>query len=401
MTDVPQSVTIVGASLAGHASARALRRHGFDGRITLVGEELVRPYDRPPLSKEFLAGTMTVAELSLEVEAEDLGAEWRLGRRAVALDPGTHSVTLDDGSVVHAEAVVVATGSRARRLAGAPPGVHTVRTLTDAEALRAELRPGARLVVVGAGFIGAEIASTAHYLGVDVTIVEAAPAPLAGPLGVAMGAAVATLHDGNGVRLHLGVPVGGFLGTERVTAVRLTDGTELAADVVVAGVGADPAVDWLDGSGLDISAGLVCSAAGATAAPGVFGVGDCSAWFDDVRGHPFRVEHWTDSRDRPVLATAALLGDSSAHSVRAPYFWSDQYGVRIQFAGRRRGDEEVVVEAGSPETADVLATYRRDGEVVAVLGMNQPKLFMKFRKSLPSSRVVPAEAGHAHFAAVR
>jgi NADPH-dependent 2,4-dienoyl-CoA reductase/sulfur reductase-like enzyme len=163
--------------------------------------------------------------------------------------------------------------------------------------------------------------------------------------------------------------------------------------VVVAGVGAAPAVDWLVGSGLDLSKGLVCSSLGATSAPGVWGVGDCAAWHDSTRGTAFRVEHWTDSRDRPVALATAMLGGPPPTALRAPYFWSDQYGVRIQFAGRRRGDETVGVEAGSTEGADLLAVYRREGEVVAVLGMNQPKLFTRIRRSLPSaSTETPAAA---------
>ncbi len=230
-----ESVPIVGAGLAGHASARALRRLGFEGRITMVGEETHARTTDPRCRRNSWPEASRAAELALEADAENLGVDWRLGRRATALDPGIRSVVLDDGEVLTADAVVIATGSRARRPPGAPAGVHTVRTLADAEALRAELRPGARLVVIGAGFVGAEIASTARSLGLDVTVVEAAPAPLAGPLGVEMGAAVATLHDGHGVTLHLGVPVDGFTGTDRVTGVRLADGRELPADVVAAG----------------------------------------------------------------------------------------------------------------------------------------------------------------------
>nr|WP_205843632.1 FAD-dependent oxidoreductase [Nakamurella deserti] len=387
-----RSVVVVGASLAGHATARALRHQGFTGRLTLIGAEPHRPYDRPPLSKDFLTGALTEDDLALEGTDENLDAEWLLGRRATALDADDRTVTLDDGSRVSGDAVVVATGSTARRLPGTPPGVLTLRTLDDAVALRAALQPGARMVVIGAGFIGSEVAATAAARGLDVTVVEAGATPLAGPLGAWVGAAVAGLHARHGVRLLCGVPVAGFTGTDRVDGVTLTDGTHLPADVVVAGVGAAPAVDWLAGSGLDLSNGLVCSALGATAAPGVYGVGDCAAWHDTVRGTPFRVEHWTDSRDRPVaLATAMLAGPSPA-ALRAPYFWSDQYGVRIQFAGRRRGDETVTVEAGSTEGADLLAVYRRDGDVVAVLGMNQPKLFTRIRRSLPSSAVGDAPA---------
>lgn len=408
-----RSVTVVGASLAGHATAKALRRLGFDGDLTIVGEENVRPYDRPPLSKDFLAGLTSEQELALELEDEALEAQWLLGVQAVGLvtagqidtagqvDTAGHTVTLSDGRTVTSDAVVIATGSRARRMPGAPPGVHTVRTLGDAAALRDELRPGVRLAVIGAGFIGAEIASTARGLGIDVTVIEAAPTPLAGPLGPEMGAVVASLHARNGVRLRCGVPVAGLLGTARVTGVLLTDGTEIPADVVVAGIGATPAVEWLAGSGVELAGGpgggVVCNAVGATALPGIYAVGDCSAWFDDVRGRHHRIEHWTDSRDRPSILVGAMLGQPAATSLRPPYFWSDQYGVRIQFTGRRESGEEITIEAGSAENADLLAVYRRDGKPVAVLGMNQPKLFTRWRKQLsaPAATVAAVSAAGA------
>jgi len=383
-----ESVLVVGASLAGHATARALRSQGFDGRITLVGEERERPYDRPPLSKGFLAGRVEAADLALEAAGEDLQVEWLLGHAATALDVADTAVTLDDGRRLVADAVVLATGSRARRLPGGTAahdlaGVHTVRNLADARALRAELLPGVRVVVVGAGFIGAEVASTVHGLGLEVTVVEAAPAPLSGPLGVELGLAVATLHARHGVHLECGVPVAGLLGRDRVTGVELVDGTVLPADVVVVGIGSMAATDWLASSGLDVVGGVACSSTGAVA-PGVWAVGDCAAWYDPVRGLPHRLEHWTDALERPVAMVRAMLGQS-AGTARAPYFWSEQYGVMIQFAGRHLGGEQITIEAGSPATSDVFATYRRDGELVAVLGMNQPKLFTRARRSLPGT----------------
>lgn len=389
--DTPRTVTIVGAGLAGHAAARALRRQDFTGSITVVGDENEAPYDRPPLSKQFLAGTATEADLALAGADEDLDLSWRLGSRAVGLDVATRTVQLADGSVLGADAVLVATGSRARTLPDSLAGVHTLRTLSDARALRAELRPGRQLVVIGAGFIGAEIAATAHGLGLQVTVVEAAPTPLAGPLGVQLGAAVAALHQRHGVALECGVPVVGLVGADRVTGVRLADDRVLAADLVVVGIGAEPVVDWLADSGLDVAGGLLCSAVG-RAAPGVFGVGDCAAWFDPVRGHPVRVEHWTDSRDRAAIAVTALLGGPAQPPARAPYFWSDQYGVRIQFAGRRYGDEDVSIEAGSPDRDDLLAVYRRDGRPTAVLALNQPQQFMRLRKTLVTTPAAPAGA---------
>jgi NADPH-dependent 2,4-dienoyl-CoA reductase/sulfur reductase-like enzyme len=379
-----RSVLVVGASLAGYSTARALRQQGFDGSITLVGAETERPYDRTPLSKEFLAGTMDEADLMLEPAAEDLDLEWLLGTRAIGLDTRGRALTLAGGGRRTADIVVVATGAQARRLPHDLTGVHTVRTIEDSRALRAELQPGARVVVVGAGFIGAEIASTARQLGLQVTVVEAASAPLSGPLGVELGLAVAGLHERNGVQLHCGIPVADLTGTAgRVTGVRLVDGTALAADVVVVGIGAAPSVDWLAGSGLDLSVGVACSATGATTIPGVWAVGDCAGWYDTVRGAEHRVEHWTDARDRPAVLVGALLGQPP-RALRAPYFWSDQYQVLIQFAGWHLGGEEITIETGSAETGDLLALYRRNGVVTGVLGMNQPRLFNRYRKQLPS-----------------
>ncbi|GGM05828.1 pyridine nucleotide-disulfide oxidoreductase [Nakamurella endophytica] len=385
----PRSVLVVGAGLAGHATAQALRRQGYDGRVTVLGDETERPYDRTPLTKEFLAGRVGTDDLRLEADGEDLDVDWHLGVHAVALDPARRVVSTGDGREWTADAVVLAAGARARRLTG-PAGLHTVRTVADSAALRGELVPGARLVVIGAGWVGAEVASTAAGLGLDVTVLEAAATPLAGPLGEEMGTVVAGLHARHGVTLRCGVPVAGVQGTDRVTGVELADGTVVPADVVVAGIGAAPAVDWLVGSGLDLSAGVVCSAVGATDAPGVYAVGDCSAWFDPVLGRPLRVEHWTDARERPAVLARLLLEGRADPPPRPPYFWSDQYGVRVQFAGRRHGDETVTVEAGDPADASVLAVYRRHGEPVAVLGMNQTKLFTRLRRSLATPQPVPA-----------
>ncbi|MCX5173136.1 NAD(P)/FAD-dependent oxidoreductase [Streptomyces antibioticus] len=384
-----RTVAVVGASLAGLSAARALRGQGYDGRLVVIGEEAHRPYDRPPLSKEFLSGTLGEAELALETDGEDLRAEWLLGVRATHLDttplPGG-TVHLSDGRSVRADGVVIATGAAPRTLPGSTglAGVHTLRTLDDARALRDELALGGRLVVIGGGFIGAEVAATASGLGLDVTVVEAAPTPLAGPLGETMGALVSALHTDHGVRLWCGVGVKGLGGEARVDAVLLEDGRSVPADIVVVGVGAGPCVEWLEGSGLRLDDGVVCGADGRTDLAGVVAVGDCAAWWDPRTGAHRRVEHWTGARERPAAAVAALLtGGAVAPGVpRAPYFWSDQYGVRVQFAGHAAGADSVTVEAGTPEGRDVLAVYRSAGRPVAVLGMNQPRLFTRWRKQL-------------------
>lgn len=380
---------MVGASLAGLSAARCLRKQGYDGRLVLIGDEPHRPYDRPPLSKEFLAGTIGEADLVLETDDEDLEAEWLLGARATGLDPARRAVRLADGSEVRADGIVIATGAAARGLPGSEglAGVHTLRTLDDARALRDELARGGRLVVIGGGFIGAEVASTARALGLDVTVIEAAPTPLAGPLGETMGAVVSGLHADHGVRLLCGVGVKGLSGERQVEAVLLEDGRTVPADIVVVGVGARPCVEWLEGSGVQLDNGVKCGADGRTSLAGVVAVGDCANWYDPRAGTHRRVEHWTGARERPDAAIATLLAGGAVEPgvPRPPYFWSDQYGVKIQFAGHAAGADSLTVEEGAVDDRNVLAVYRRAGVPVAVLGMNQPRMFMRWRKRLAAS----------------
>jgi NADPH-dependent 2,4-dienoyl-CoA reductase/sulfur reductase-like enzyme len=381
-----RSVTVVGASLAGLSAARALRSAGFDGRVSVVGDEPHRPYDRPPLSKELLAGRMAPEDLALEAEDEDLDVDWRLGVRAEALDAADRAVRLSDGTVLRADGVVLATGARARTLpvADGIAGVHTLRTLDDAVALAAELRPGRRVVVVGAGFIGAEVASTAHQLGLSVTVLEAQEVPLAGPLGPQLGRVVAGLHAAHGVQLLCGVGIHAVhAGRSGVESVELVDGRVLPADVVVVGVGAQPNVEWLAGSGVDLGNGVHCDSGGATSVPGVVAVGDCASWYDPLSGRHRRVEHWTGALERPAAAVATLLGrGASVGAPRPPYFWSDQYGARIQFAGAADLADEVSVEDGDVAERSFLAVYRRAGEPVAVLGVDRVRPFTRWRRQL-------------------
>lgn len=380
---------MVGASLAGLSAARSLRKRGYDGRLVLVGDEPHRPYDRPPLSKEFLAGALGEAELALERDDEELGAEWVLGARAAGLDRGERAVRLADGREIRADGVVIATGAAARTLPGTEglAGVHVLRTLDDARALRDDLARGGRLVVIGGGFIGAEVASTAYALGLDVTVVEAAPTPLAGPLGEAMGRVVSALHADHGVRLLCGVGVKGLSGEHRVDAVLLEDGRSIPADTVVVGVGARPCVEWLEGSGVALDNGVKCGVDGRTSVAGVVAVGDCANWYDPHTGAHRRVEHWSGALERPDAAVAVLLayGATEPGVPRPPYFWSDQYGVKIQFVGHAAGADSVTVEDGSTDDRSFLAVYRTAGRPVAVLGMNQPRLFTRWRKQFTAT----------------
>lgn len=381
-----KAITVVGTSLAGLQAARALRAQGYDGRLDLVGDEIHRPYDRPSLSKDFLAGKVGLDDILLE-DDDDLGANWMLGRAAVGLDASARQVLLDDGQRITADGVVIATGARARVLAGAGvgAGIHVLRTVDDAIALRAELRPGARLVVIGAGFMGAEVASTARALGCEVTIIEAMQTPLADPLGTRMGALVAGLHRQHGVRLLCGVGVAEIVVRGRVEAVRLADRSEYPADVVVVGVGAAPNVEWLAGSPVAVHNGVMCDERGRTSVPGVVSVGDCASWYDVRRRRSHRVEHWTGALERPATAVTSLLRGSAGGAptpMAVPYLWSDQYGVRIQFAGHAMDADSVDIEEGTTRKRNLLAVYRRAGDPVAVLAMNQASLFGRWRSLL-------------------
>ncbi|MET9868951.1 FAD-dependent oxidoreductase [Streptomyces sp. NPDC006386] len=381
-----RTVTIVGASLAGVYAARELRAQGYDGRLVIVGDELHHPYDRPPLSKDFLTGRADETQLALTdaEETAELGAEWLLGVRARALDARGRTVLLDDGRTVSTDGVVIATGASARRLPGDRlAGVHTLRTLDDALALREELSRGPRrVVVIGGGFIGAETASSCSSLGHSVTVVEAAPLPLVPQLGADMAAVCAALHRRGGVDLVTGTGVTGLRGTATVTGVDLTDGRTLPADTVIVGIGAVPNTAWLVGSALALRDGVLCDDGCVTTLPQVVAVGDVAC----VGGH--RAEHWTSATQQPRVAVTNLLAGHTVKTADAvPYFWSDQYGARIQFAGRRRdGDTVRIAEGeladGAPAEGGFLARYERDGRTTAVLAVDRPRPFMRARREL-------------------
>ncbi|MFI0714706.1 NAD(P)/FAD-dependent oxidoreductase [Streptomyces inhibens] len=379
-----KSVAVIGASLAGLYTARALRAQGFDGRLVIVGDERHRPYDRPPLSKDFLTGTTGQDQLALAdaEEIAELDAEWLLGTRATGLDTGGRTVLLDGGRSLTTDGLVIATGATPRRLPGTPPtGAHTLRTLDDAQALRADLARGpARVVVIGGGFIGAEVASSCAALGHDVTVVEAAPLPLVPQLGDVMARICSALHADHGVALLTGTGVarlhsGG--GENRVTGVELADGRLLPADVVVIGIGVHPCTAWLEGSGLPLDDGVRCDAGCVTPLPQIVAVGDVA------RVDGSRAEHWTSATEQAAVAAQNLLAGSTVARHRSlPYFWSDQYGVRIQFAGRRLPTDTPRIVEGSPDDRSFLACYERDGHTTAVLALNRPRPFMRLRREL-------------------
>jgi NADPH-dependent 2,4-dienoyl-CoA reductase/sulfur reductase-like enzyme len=387
-----ERVVVAGAGLAGLRACEGLRELGFDGSITLVGAEPHRPYDRPPLSKQFLAGAWDLDRVMLGGEslADDLGLDLLLGRSVRSLDLAARLLDVD-GVELGFDGLVIATGAAPRALPGMPvgaEGLHLLRTIEDSVALREVLRQeGARVVVVGAGFIGSEVASTASGMGSQVTVVEALAVPLAGALGEEMGRACGELHAEGGVDLRLGVGVETVLtsGTgeeQRVTGARLSDGVVLEADAVVVGIGVAPATGWLEGSGLEVADGVVCDAS-LHAAPGVVAAGDVARWPYRPAGGDLRLEHWENAAGQGRHAAASLLAGTAAEPFEpVPYFWSDQYGVKIQFVGETQPGDEVVVVEGSVADRRFVACYGREGRLVAALAFHRPRLLMRYRSLL-------------------
>ena len=336
-------------------------------------------------------------ESPYEAEGGDpLQAEWLLGAAACSLDAAARTVKLADGREIEADGVVIATGASARILpvVGGLANVFTLRTLDDAQDLGSRLIPGARLVIVGAGFIGAEVASTARALGVEVTVVTSDSVPLSRPFGVEMAAEIARLHGINGVELICDAAIDSYDISEGVVSgLRLEGGRYLPADVVLVAIGAVPNTGWLAGSGIELGDGVLCDAAGRTNVPGIVAAGDCAAWLDEGSGQHRRPEHWAGAAERPATAVAALLEPGVPRQpLNVPYFWSDQYNVRLQFAGDARDADRVEIEAGDPAAHNFLAVYFRGSEPVAVLGADQTRLFTKWRRQLNAARAAAHQA---------
>jgi NADPH-dependent 2,4-dienoyl-CoA reductase/sulfur reductase-like enzyme len=365
---VPSRILIAGGGLAAQRAAETLRARGHDGSISILCGEPVAPYDRPPLSKELVATPFRPADWYASA-----GVELVLGRRAAALDAGRRRVELDDGESIDYDALIVATGSRPRRLPALAgrPNVHELRTIDDAVRLRSALAPGVRLAIVGAGFVGLEVAATARALGVDVTLIEAAEVPLAGVLGASLGGWFAALHRAEGVRVLAGAGLGSALPAVAGAPVReleLTDGRVVAADVVLSAVGVVPDTRWLAGSPL---AGdrVVVDEGGRTAVPGVCAAGDV------VGG-----EHWEPAARSGAAAARSILGLPDAPPPPAS-FWSDQYGIRIQLVGSAAGADDVSLD-GSFEERSFTAVLRRRGALVGVLLVGRPRELPTWRRRL-------------------
>ncbi len=389
-----ERVVIVGASLAGLTAGEALREEGFDGRITLIGEETEAPYDRPPLSKQLLTGEWDVDRLPLRSgdELVKLDFELLLGRTAAALDVADRVVRLDDGLEVTFDGLIIATGARPLALPFGQEleGVHTLRSQADALRIRGGLERGGRVVVIGAGFIGAEVASSARTRGLDVTMVEALSAPMIGPLGGQLATWARELHAQAGVRMRFDARVSDMIGSGRVEAAELEDGSTIEADMVVVGIGVRPNVDWLEGSGLTVGDGVICDQY-CRAAPMIYAAGDVARWPNELFMHfrygepqrTMRIEHWTNAVEQGMAAARNLLLESRGNRLEAfapvPYFWSDQHGLSIMASGITSPRDEFRIVHGTLESNRFAAIYGLRGYLTGVVAVGWPRMLRRYQ----------------------
>ncbi len=378
-----KQVVVVGAGLGGLRTVESLRAQGFSGRISLVGDEPHQPYDRPPLSKQILAGQWPEERAILHRgELADLDVSLHLGTSAVAVD-GT-AVELNDGTRLRYDALVAATGLRPRRLPVQPdhPELHVLRTLEDCRGLRDSRSRARSLLVVGAGFIGAEVAATARTAGLEVTMLEALPVPFARVLGEQMGQLCARLQTDNGVTLRCGVRLEDFPDSNGGIAARLADGSIVRADCGVVGVGTVVDGRWLAGLGVSAEGGLPCDAGGLVeGTSSVFAVGDIAAWRHPTVGDRPRIEHWTSATEQAAVVAQRIAGREITRQADAvPYFWSDQYGLTLQLVGRcdRATSVEVLHDPGVIK--GTVAGYFAGGALVAVLAFQAPRLLNRYRR---------------------
>ena len=389
-----ERVVIVGASLAGLNAAEALRDEGFEGRMTLVGEEPGLPYDRPPLSKQLLTGEWDVDRLALRSadEFERLEIEFLGGRSATGLDLGGRFVRLEDGARVEFDGLIIATGARALTLPFGREleGVHALRSQADALRIRGDLERGGRIAVIGAGFIGAEVASSARARGLDVTMIEALSAPMIGPLGEELAEWAKGLHAEAGVRMRFGAKVSNLIGRSRVEAVELDDGSRIEADAVVVGIGVRPNVQWLDDSGLTIGDGIICDQY-CRAAPMIYAAGDVARWPNGLFAHfryaqpqrTMRIEHWTNAVEQGMAAARNLLlesrGEVPEPFAPVPYFWSDQHGLSIMASGITAPRDEFRLAHGTLESNRFAAIYGLRGYLTGVVAVGWPRMLRRYQ----------------------
>ncbi|MFY9335959.1 MAG: FAD-dependent oxidoreductase [Mycobacterium sp.] len=376
-------IVIVGGGLAAARTAEQLRKSGYQGPVAIVSAEKHLPYDRPPLSKDVLHDTGKGLHDVLLRPAEfydDNDIALVLGTAAQSLDTAARTVTLTDDRVLDYDELVIATGLEPKRIPSLDlAGVRVLRSFDEALALREHATSARRAVIVGAGFIGCEVAASLRTLGVEVALVEPQPTPLAAVLGERIGELVARVHRAEGVDVRTGVGVAAVRGDTEVSAVELTDGTVLDADLVVVGIGSRPATDWLVGSGVALDNGVLCDEVGRTSEPHVWALGDVASW-RDARGHQIRVEHWSNVADQARVMVPSMLGQEPPEVVAVPYFWSDQYDVKIQCLGEPSPDD--IVHVTEDDGRKFLAYYERDGVLVAVVGGGMPGKVMKARAKI-------------------
>ena len=390
---VTKGIVIVGGGLAAARSAEQLRRSQFAGPITIVSDEVHLPYDRPPLSKQVLRSELDDVTLKPREFYDDNDIALLLGSAVRSLDTASQTVTLQNGATLGYDELVIATGLVPKRIRSFPDlaGIHVLRSFDESMKLREEAAAARRAVVVGAGFIGCEVAASLRGLGVEVVMVEPQPEPLASVLGEQIGALVSRLHRGEGVDVRTGIGVAEVSGAERVEKVALSDGTELDTDLVVVGIGSQPATQWLEGSGVAVDNGVVCDHVGATSAPHVWALGDVASW-RDATGHQTRVEHWSNVAEQARVLVPALLGrDVPSEVVVVPYFWSDQYDVKIQCLGEPEAAD--VIHLISDDGRKFLAYYERDGVVAGVVGGGMPGQVMKTRAKIAAGAPIAEVLG--------
>ncbi|MGH2459024.1 MAG: NAD(P)/FAD-dependent oxidoreductase, partial [Chloroflexota bacterium] len=394
VVSTPETYVIVGASVAGGRAAEALRQEGFDGRVILVGAEPERPYERPPLSKDVLRGTADETKAFLRPLAyyDEQSIELRLGAAAVSLIPADHQVGLGDGARLRYDKLLIATGAEVRRLnvpGVALPGVHYLRTLQDARTIRDATSTTTRVVVIGAGFIGAEVAASCRMKGAEVAVLEVLPVPLQRVLGDQIGQLYARIHREQGIDLRLGVGIAEFRGAGRLEEVITSTGERIPCDVAVVGVGVQPSVGWLAGSGIALQNGVMVDELSATSLPDVFAAGDVANWWHPILGERLRVEHWENAQNQGIAAAKSMLGKGEPYAP-VPYFWSDQYDLTLQYVGHANGQDEVVFR-GAPDPRQLLAFYLREGRLRAAIGVNRLKDVNAVRRLMRNNVAVTRE----------
>jgi 3-phenylpropionate/trans-cinnamate dioxygenase ferredoxin reductase subunit len=388
-----RTFVIVGASLAGASAAATLREEGFEGRLVLVGEESQPPYERPPLSKEYLRGEQPFEKALVHPLGfyEAQGIETRFGVRANRVDPSERVIELEEGGRIQYDKVLVATGSRNRRLP--VPGAHLegvldLRTVADADRIRAEVAPGRRAVLAGMGFIGAEVAASLRQMGLEVAVVQRGEVPLSRVLGTEVGRILADIHRDHGVEMHFGERVSALEGSQRVEAVRTAGGQTLLCDFVVTGVGVEPVTEVVAEAEVEVEDGIVVDELSRTSVEHIYAAGDVTSHHHPLFGRRIRVEHWNHAIKHGAAAARSMLGKGTPYT-EVPWFWSDQYDHNLQYAGHHTGEEEMVVR-GSLEDRSFVVFFLRQGRVVAAAALNRAR---ELRRAMELIRVgVPADA---------